>query len=187
MMPAMRPILALLALVIAFAVPAAAKDKYAPGDVIEGPATPLDGDTLRLFTSGAKWDSSNDTVRLKASPGARYDNVRLWGISAPEMDAADGSGWAARVFMEKLTLGRPVKCTVVDTDRHGRPVAVCVDGHSGDDLGESLIRWGWATVYRTFVWPPPTADLEATAQAYEAAEDEASDGKRGRWKRIWGE
>lgn len=165
----MRPIIALLFLTFALAAPASANEEYAPGDVIKGSAVALDGHTLRLFPE------NTDPI-----------DVRLWGMYAPELDAADGSGWAARAAMDKIVRDAAplIVCQVQDTDRHGRPVAIC-RGSLGKDMGQALITAGWAIEYRTFTRTndpdrkPPIAYIVSEAQAMKA--------RRGRWKRIYAE
>jgi endonuclease YncB( thermonuclease family) len=61
--------------------------------------------------------------------------VRLFGINAPEVGTAGGSG--ATAHMRELTRN-VVTCDVVDTDRWGRPVALCRSG--GVDLSEAMLR-----------------------------------------------
>ncbi len=111
--------------------------------------------------------------------------VRLWGVDAPEMNAPDGSGWAARKTMDSLLVWQPVTCTVINTDRHGRVVATCTNDPNGD-LGRVLIAAGWAVEYRKFTRPPPTG-LEETVESYAEAERQAEHNRRGRWKWIFGE
>lgn len=177
MMRAMRLSLALLAIAFALAAPVAAKEKFSPGDTIEGRAVALDGDTLRLFSEGGK-----------------PVDVRLWGIDAPEMSAEDGSGWAARAAMDRLLRDQlVVRCQVVDTDRHGRPVATCgpyiVDDHGApfnlDEFGAAIIGLGWAVEYRKFTRTPSADPL--AAEKYRQAEMRARERRAGRWKLIYGE
>ena len=123
------------------------------GKVIAGHATVVDGDGIEI--GGTK--------------------IRLFGIDAPEIDQycnrADGTRWRcgqyATVELDRAVLGREIACTVRDTDRYGRPVAVC---RSGDvDLAEVQVKNGFAVAYRTF-----TRD-------YVDEEDTARGTKRGIW------
>lgn len=120
------------------------------------PARPgvVDGDT---FTLGA-------------------DRIRLWGVDAPEgrQVCRDGGGQAyrcgdrARDQLKALIGERPVDCRQRDRDQYGRSVAQCRAG--GVDLGEAMVRAGWAVEYRTF-----------SHGAYAAVEAQAKAAKRGLW------
>jgi endonuclease YncB( thermonuclease family) len=57
----------------------------------------------------------------------------------------------------------------VSTDRYGRNIAVCQAG--GRDLGEEMVRSGFATVI----------DRRGQANPYRGAQEEARAGKRGLW------
>lgn len=176
MMAGMRLIIALLAIGLAAAHPAAAKEKYAPGETIAGPAVALDGDTLRVFPAGV------DPV-----------DVRIWGIDAPEMSAENGHGWAARAAMDGFLAlgGEEVACTVVDTDKYKRPVAVCRPISTGSgptgELGGEMIAAGWAVEYRKYTRPAPPAVEPGLADRYAKAEAHAIKTRAGRWKRVFGE
>lgn len=165
----MRPILVLLAFLIAAAAPALAKEKYAPGETIKGPAFAMDGDTLGL-----------------ARPDGSVLSVRLWGIDAPEMSAENGHGWAARAKLDDLLIyrGDRVTCTVVDTDRYKRPVAVCVQTDE-TDLGARMIDVGWAVEYRKYT-RTAGPEMNKLALGYALAETAARQSRRGRWKFIYG-
>lgn len=167
MMPPMRLIIALLAILIA-APPAGAAEKFKPGDVIEGTAFAMDGDTLGFIR-----------------PDGAQLSVRLWGIDAPEMTDTSGAGWAARKTMDSLLVWQPVACRVVDTDKYKRPVAICANDPNGD-LARQLILAGWAVEYRKYTRPPPVPELAATAETYAEAERDAEHARRGRWKWIFG-
>jgi endonuclease YncB( thermonuclease family) len=84
------------------------------------------------------------------------EQVRLWGIDAPEgrqvcQDAA-GHGFrcgdVAREHLIALIGGRSVDCRRRDRDGYGRMVAQC--NVAGRDLGEAMVRAGWAVEYRQF-------------------------------------
>lgn len=104
------------------------------------------------------------------------ERVRLWGIDAPEgrqlcQDAAGHSFRCGDVARERLTAligGRSVDCRQKDRDSYGRIVAQCTV--AGRDLGEAMVRTGWAVDYRQF-----------SQGAYTAAEREARSAKRGLW------
>jgi endonuclease YncB( thermonuclease family) len=104
------------------------------------------------------------------------ERVRLWGVDAPEgrQVCQDGQGRdfgcgdVARQRLTGLIGGRPVECRERDRDGYGRMVAQCRAG--GVDLGEAMVRAGWAVEYRQF-----------SRGAYTAAETEARSAKRGLW------
>lgn len=195
MMPLMRPILALMALAIAFAAAAVAapvgpcgpQDDH-PGIVpglpgcIEGAAEALDGDTIRMVRESGK-----------------HLDIRLWGIDAPEMNTPDGSGLEARQMMDSLLLGHPVGCRILGTDRHDRLLAICsvlrlvsIENVPDKkftvlvDIGKEMIAAGWAVEYRKVTRPVP-AGLLYSVEAYAQAEAIARRERRGQWKLKYGE
>ncbi len=97
---------------------------------ITGPARVIDGDTLEVAG----------------------ERIRLYGIDAPEKDqtcSIDARTWACGIAawgeLVQITAGKEVACEPRDTDRYGRTVAACsVDG---TDLGDWLVRNGWAVAY----------------------------------------
>ena len=104
------------------------------------------------------------------------ERVRLWGVDAPEgrqlcQDAAGRSfkcGDGARDRLKALIGGRPLDCRERDRDAYGRLVAQCRSGSV--DLGEAMVRAGWAVEYRQF-----------SRGAYGAVEAEARNARRGLW------
>lgn len=104
------------------------------------------------------------------------DRIRLWGIDAPEgrQVCRDGAGQdyrcgdRARDQLRALIGDRAVDCRQRDHDQYGRSVSQCRAG--GVDLGEGMVRAGWAVEYRSF-----------SHGAYAAAEAEAKAAKRGLW------
>lgn len=138
--------LSLMALAIGLAAAAPAQ--------VTGPARVVDGDT---FSVGA-------------------ERVRLWGVDAPEgrqvCQNARGQGYAcgdaARDQLVSLIGGRAVRCEVRDRDPYGRAVARCLAGLT--DLGEAMVRAGWAIDYVQF-----------SRGAYASAEAEARQARRGLW------
>ena len=98
-----------------------------PAEVI-GPARVVDSDTFSVGT----------------------ERVRLWGDDAPEgrqvCQDASGQTYAcddvARDALVRLIGGQPVRCEIRDRDPYGRAVARCLVGST--DLGEALVRSGWA-------------------------------------------
>lgn len=125
----------------------------APAQVI-GPARVVDGDT---FSVGP-------------------ERVRLWGVDAPEgrqvcqnaQDQGYACGDAARDRLVGLIGGRAVRCEVRDRDPYGRAVSRCVAGST--DLGEAMVRAGWAIDY-----------IQFSRGAYASAEAEARRARRGLW------
>ncbi|MES2035423.1 MAG: thermonuclease family protein [Pseudomonadota bacterium] len=125
----------------------------APGQVT-GPARVVDGDT---FSVGA-------------------ERVRLWGVDAPEgrqvCQDAKGQGYAcgdaARDQLLRLIGGRVLRCEVRDRDPYGRAVSRCQAGST--DLGEAMVRAGWAVDYPQF-----------SRGAYASAQAEARRTRRGLW------
>lgn len=166
----MRPIIALIIFLIAATAPAGAAEKFKPGETIEGPAFAMDGDTLGL-----------------ARPDGSVLSVRLWGIDAPEMSAENGHGWAARAALDDLlNKGDQVTCTVVDTDKYKRPVAICSTVKNPTDLGFWIIDVGWAVEYRKYTRPAPATVEPARPDVYAVTERRAREHRKGRWKFIYG-
>lgn len=127
------------------------------------PVTPASASALRV--------ADGDTFEIA---GQRF---RLQDIDAPELhqncrDAA-GREWAcgrqARNELRRLIGGNAVNCTPAARDRFGRTIATCEAG--GQDLGEAMVRAGYATAYkgRGFV------------SRYGEAEAQARREKRGMW------
>lgn len=102
--------------------------------------------------------------------------VRLWGVDAPEgrqtcrdrKGAAYLCGDVARDRLRELTRGAPVTCQERDRDGYDRLVGQC--WASGRDLGEAMVRSGWAVEYRQF-----------SGGFYTRAEAEARAARRGLW------
>ena len=138
--------LSLMALAIGLAAAAPAQ--------VTGPARVVDGDT---FSVGA-------------------ERVRLWGVDAPEgrqvcqndQGQSYACGDVARDQLVGLIGGRAVRCEVRDRDPYGRAVARCLAGST--DLGEAMVRAGWAVDYVQF-----------SRGGYASAEAEARRGRRGLW------
>ncbi|NWG23759.1 MAG: thermonuclease family protein [Pseudorhodoplanes sp.] len=92
---------------------------------------------------------------------------RLHGIDAPELHqhCRDQSGkeWPcgerARTELRRLLGHGPVQCTPRTTDRFGRSVAVCAAG--GRDIGEAMVRAGWAAAYPDHSSPYAVAETQA--------------------------
>jgi endonuclease YncB( thermonuclease family) len=104
------------------------------------------------------------------------ETVRLWGVDAPEgrqtcrdrKGAAYACGDVARDRLRQLIKGVPVTCQQRDRDGYDRLVGLCRAG--GHDLGEAMVRSGWAVEYRQF-----------SSGSYARAESEARAARRGLW------
>jgi endonuclease YncB( thermonuclease family) len=127
---------------------------------------------LALMGAGAARPGIVDGDTFTLGP----DRIRLWGVDAPEgrQVCRDGGGQAyrcgdqARDQLKALIGEGAVACQQRDHDQYGRSVAQCRAG--GVDLGEAMVRAGWAVEYRTF-----------SHGTYAAAEAEAKAAKRGLW------
>ncbi|MEA2170695.1 MAG: micrococcal nuclease [Solirubrobacteraceae bacterium] len=131
--PSMRPLLLAILLAVAALLGGRALDRPAPRD---GTVTRvIDGDTVHVRVHG------------------RDETVRLLGIDTPELHRPEvpvecGAQQAADA-MERLAEGKRVTLVRDPTqdrrDQYGRLLAYVQ--HGGADLGEALIREGWADVY----------------------------------------
>lgn len=124
--------------------------------------------------SGQARATGGDTLRI----GEHH--VRLWGIDAPDENAACGDlhpSHDARAALREIVHNRTVQCTVRETDRHGRAVSVCTVG--GRDISATLVGQGWARD-----WP------RHSCGAYAAQESPARAAHRGLWgvqcPALWG-
>jgi endonuclease YncB( thermonuclease family) len=99
-----------------------------PEPALSGQASAVDGDTLRIGET----------------------RIRLIGLDAVELDQtctdAAGAEWPcgreARSFLDKLADAGATSCTATGRDRYRRVLAHC-STHDAD-LGEQLVRAGWA-------------------------------------------
>lgn len=125
----------------------------AAGQTIEGMATVIDGDELRV----------GDSL------------IRLFGIAAPDISANLGPD--ARLYLDGLAGGQHIVCTEVDRDRDSKSIAICtVDG---TDLATEMLAQGLAAVYR--VGAPPTPEERELAARYDTEESDARERKLGIW------
>ncbi len=114
---------------------------------ISGPARVIDGDTLEVAG----------------------ERIRLYAIDAPEKDqtcSIDAHAWACGIAawgeLVQITAGKEVVCEQRDTDRYGRTVAACtVDG---TDLGDWLVRHGWAVAYYLYSYEYTRAENHAKSE-----------------------
>ncbi|MEM8498703.1 MAG: thermonuclease family protein [Pseudomonadota bacterium] len=70
--------------------------------------------------------------------------IRLWAVDAPETNEAGYN--AARSQLERLALGKHLRCQIQDIDKYGRTVARCED-KSGKDLNRAMLTSGTAQEY----------------------------------------
>ncbi len=119
-----------------------------PGPVLSGNATAVDGDTLRLGAT---------RIRLVGLDAVERGQT----CTAPQQDWACGE--EASRFLAAAVAGRTTTCRSDGRDRYGRVLARCTAG--AGDLGEAVVRAGWAT-----------ADLE-----YALALADARLNRRGIW------
>ncbi len=105
------------------------------------------------------------------------EEIRLWGIDAPEFfqtcrDTAGKEypcGRQAKEYLQGLIEQHAVRCEATARAKNEtRIVARCFVGT--DDLGQQMVRGGWAVEYRYF-----------SKGAYTAAELEAKNSHRGLW------
>jgi micrococcal nuclease len=106
--------------------------------------------------------------------------VRLIGIDTPEVyGGTDCGGPQASAFMERIASGRRVSVYTDPTqdryDRYGRLLAYLEA--DGMDLGQAVLRSGWAQVY---VYDQPFQRLASYRRAAQAARG----GDRGIWDRC---
>lgn len=84
--------------------------------------------------------------------------IRLHGIDAPEAkqiclrnDAEWKCGLDATSALAAVISTNVVTCVKRDVDRYGRLIAVCYSGGlEGTDIGEWMVREGWALSYRRY-------------------------------------
>lgn len=123
------------------------------GQAIEGMATVIDGDELRI----------GDSV------------IRLFGIAAPEISANLGPD--ARLAMEALAGGRHVVCKEVDRKASNQSIAICIS--DGTDLASELLAQGLASIYRVGAALAP--EERELAARYDTEEADARTRKLGIW------
>jgi endonuclease YncB( thermonuclease family) len=125
----------------------------AMGQTIEGMATVIDGDELRI----------GDSL------------IRLFGIAAP--DISSNLGPDARLYLDGLAGGQHVVCIEIDRTETDESVAICTI--DGTDLAAEMLSQGLASVYR--VGAPPTPEERELAARYDTEEADARTRKLGVW------
>jgi micrococcal nuclease len=108
-----------------------------------------------------------DTVDASLADG-RIVRVRVIGIDTPEVGECGFD--EASAYMQQLALGQHVSLigdpTQGEIDRYGRSLFY-LDRDDGADLGEEMVRAGWAPVY---VFDQPFERLASYRDAAEEAE-----------------
>ncbi len=125
----------------------------AAGQTIEGMATVIDGDELRV----------GDSL------------IRLFGIAAPDISSSLGPD--ARLYLDGLAGGQHLVCTEVDRNALDELVAICTI--DGTDLAPELLSQGLAAIYR--VGATPTPQERELAARYDSEEADARTRKLGIW------
>jgi len=126
--------------------------------------------TILAALLGASADAASVRVADGDSIEFGGQRIRLRGIDAPELhqECRDLSGrnWPcgrrARDELRKIIGNDPVQCERWAKDRFGRWVAVCRAG--GRDLGEAMVRSGFALAYRDGTSPYGGAQSEARSR-----------------------
>jgi endonuclease YncB( thermonuclease family) len=111
------------------------------------------------------------------TPGNRGQRVRLLAMDAFEMrqlckDARGADyrcGQQALQAMEAIVGGEELVCSGKGKDVFGRLVGTCTTAGTAVDVGEELVRQGWARAFRRY------------GQQYVPAEDAARKAGRGAW------
>ncbi len=100
------------------------------------------------------------SAEIKIVDGDTFDlgetRYRLNGIDAPEVGQscldARGQAWrcgrAAMDALYDLTIGKKIACSVVEADQYERAIAICTA--NGLDLGEAMVRQGYAWAFTTY-------------------------------------
>lgn len=137
-----------------------------------GEATALDGGTI-----------------LVSAMGHRDVSVRILGIDAPLLGAAEGDGWFARAALDDILAagGRTVTCQQYGVDDQGQPLGHCLlDGGRQRDLGLAMLESGWAVTLRLYLRANAERIRNGLAASYDNAERAARRARRGRWARMPG-
>ena len=143
-------------LLIAFVAAAASILVSAAHADITGKPRIIDGDTIEIASQ----------------------RIRIHGIDAPEAEQScrdHGGKWQcgfeATNALAFFIARNWVTCVERDIDRYRRVVAICyAGGIGGPDIGERMVREGWALAYRRY------------ATDYVDEEDEARSNRRGLWR-----
>lgn len=96
------------------------------------------------------------------------DEVRLWGIDAPEFNQTCQPnhvqvGRIARAFLQHLIDNKPVQCKSKGRDVYGRPLVICLN-HEGSDMSRKLVEAGWAWAFARYALDYVPYEQEARRQ-----------------------
>lgn len=87
--------------------------------------------------------------------GMGGERIRLYGIDAPESGQTcerSGDRWqcgqAATAALASWLDGKVTECVELERDRYDRAVSTC--SANGQDVGEWMVRQGWAVEYRQY-------------------------------------
>jgi len=90
--------------------------------------------------------SDGDTIKVLHN--GKQVRIRLYGIDTPEKRQAFGN--RAKKFTVSRVAGKTVSVTPMDIDRYGRTVALVQSPDDTITLNETLVRNGYAWVYRKY-------------------------------------
>lgn len=123
----------IVAMLLLFAFGAASL-RHLQGQAVNGPATAIDGDSLRIY---------DREIRLKGIDAPEY---RQTCQSADKRDLPCGR--EARRALADLLAGGNAKCQVSGQDRFGRDLAVCTVADR--DVNAAMVRAGMAVAFGAY-------------------------------------
>jgi endonuclease YncB( thermonuclease family) len=123
-----------------------------PGSTIQGVASVIDGDTLEIH---------GERIRIEGVDSPESDQVCLRGESKWPC------GRHAAGALDDLLRDKTVSCLVIGKDKYRRNLGECRAGST--DIGDWMVRQGWAIAYRKY------------SERYVAAEEEAHGAERNLW------
>lgn len=96
---------------------------------------------LSAWLCGTPVAVDGDTLKF-----GRNQYVRLWGVDAEELSERNGP--RAKVGLQEIIRGRPVKCNIVTIDKYGRHVGRCyVDSM---EINKSVVAQGFSLDCRRY-------------------------------------
>jgi endonuclease YncB( thermonuclease family) len=95
----------------------------------------------RRIICGAAYVTDGDTITINKQ------QIRLFGIDAPELEHPYGK--QAKWAMVKLCKGQTIQAEIIESDGHGRSVALCTLP-DGRDLSAELVKQGLAIDWPKF-------------------------------------
>jgi endonuclease YncB( thermonuclease family) len=136
-----------------------------------GEAIAIDGRTILISAMG-----HGDTT------------VRILGIDAPALDAADGDGWFTRAAMDDIIAGGggTLTCQQYGTDQGYALVHCMLDHGKQRDVGLAMVASGWAVPLRAWLRANAGRIVGDIAASYDRAERAARRARKGRWARMPG-